>query len=648
MTSPHLADLIKNVDPVDALRLLVADLQALADRLGLKAQSRSLQKTLKATQERVLGPRTVVMLLGERAPLKRRFLERLLGPDLAAVPQPAAGCLRLEHGAEAECTVTMPQGLTAMLPLAQLSDFLARRGVEMPQQQLQTIRLPNPTLARGLAVIDTPPLGNGESAECLFPAAEQSDAWIFVLDTDHSLSESSLQLLRALPESASRLDMVVEGAESLSGEARLAARERLVTTLRERCNIPEPRLTLLASPSAEGEEGSFWQGRFTTFQSVMMLRGRERWLEATRAMVAEALADVSAEIDFELKDANLGLRQARLRLAQKDLHGLRSRFAGLARLDSERPRETPPALISAVLWPETKDMPAMRAPQPGQGTPMMPGEVPRATPGTIPAAIPGAIPGATPRSISDAHPDTHSDVHPNPIPDAEAAAMLTEEATPLVEQAGILPTAPGTATYVGFREERSPALPPKRGVSVKLSGSLARLLKPGAADARESAVTLPWRVAGFALVAAFAWLVLWAVWPRSRVPLREAADQWTYDRQASPAQTGNGVAASDGSENGAGNGQAATGAASLPAPASASAGPDATSSETFAANPANSAANGSTAGASAATRAQLPHTRTSATSSSRARKRRHRFLGLDRLWHWIRRENNPHSNSSER
>jgi hypothetical protein len=37
----------------------------------------------------------------------------------------------------------------------------------------------------------------------------------------------------------------------------------------------------------------------------MMRRGRERWMAATRAVVMDALSEVGAEIDFELKSVGL-------------------------------------------------------------------------------------------------------------------------------------------------------------------------------------------------------------------------------------------------------------------------------------------------------------------------------------------------------
>src|SRR5882757_1878260 len=127
MTSPPLTDQTPREDPTEALRVLVADLLALTGRLELKERIPDLQATLKAAQERVCGPRALMMLLSEHAELKRRFLERLLGPDLALLPNPTTECTRLEYGAEPEQTVTMLQGQPAAPPLDPLESFLGRR-----------------------------------------------------------------------------------------------------------------------------------------------------------------------------------------------------------------------------------------------------------------------------------------------------------------------------------------------------------------------------------------------------------------------------------------------------------------------------------------------------------------------------------------
>src|ERR1700759_2454957 len=156
MTSPPLTDQKPREDPTEGLRVLVSDLQSLAGRLELKERIPGLQTALKSAQERVSGPRALVMLLSEHAELKRRFLERLLGPNLALVPNPATECIRLEYGSEPESTVTMSQAAStpAALPLDPLQSFLSRgigddapdSIVDTPSHAIQTIRLPNPTL----------------------------------------------------------------------------------------------------------------------------------------------------------------------------------------------------------------------------------------------------------------------------------------------------------------------------------------------------------------------------------------------------------------------------------------------------------------------------------------------------------------------
>jgi hypothetical protein len=66
----------------------------------------------------------------------------------------------------------------------------------------------------------------------------------------------------------------------------------------------------------------------------MMLRGRQHWLEVTRTVVSDALAEVSTEIEFALKSIAPGLREGRLRLGMRDLAGLRTRFDELERLET--------------------------------------------------------------------------------------------------------------------------------------------------------------------------------------------------------------------------------------------------------------------------------------------------------------------------
>jgi hypothetical protein len=612
MTSPQPTDQKPRIDPVEALRVLVADLRALAERMALKEHNRSLQQTLKAAQERVSGPRAVVMLLGEHEDLKRRFLERLLGPNLAQVPKTTTVCTRLEYGAQPECSVSMPQGLTAVLPLNQLEAFLVRhadRQVERDtmEKTVRTIRLPNPTLKGDLAVIDTPIVESMEPAASLLECAAQANVWIFVLQADHELSEASYALLRRLPERGARLEMVVEGAEALNAEERLAARERLMRTLSERCNIEAPRLTLIASAATEGDAESFWHGRFATFHSVMMLRGRERSLEATRAVVAGALSAVGTEIDSELKSIGLGLRHARLRLGMKDLDGLRTRFHELRHLDCPPPLDANAAHEkAAAIQPAAGNLPLMRAEA---------------------MAAAAMIPRSMDVQATDAaKPGSLIDRAQNGDGVASAAPEKTDTSTvaPPFGWPAVVPE----PTFVSFRRPTADARP-KSGLAVNFSETLTRLVPRGAA-AGGGKITLPQRIAGAALATSFVCLILWALAPRGFLFGHEAPSEWEYHPPEKAASASHVAPATT-----------AAPYVSLPQPGDASSLPDPAGRQT----PNIPAAPLRKRSAAIRTPLLRPIPSGAAAGVSRSTKRHHRhLLGLGKLWHWVRhphRQNHP-------
>jgi hypothetical protein len=591
MTSPHLTDPKPPIDSADALRVLVADLRALAERLAIKEHSHNLLHTLKAAQERVSGPRAVVMLLGEHGDLKRRFLERLLGPNLAAVPNPTVVCTRLEYGSEPECTVSMPQGLTAVLPLDQLEAFRDRHTRE---ETTQIIRLPNPALKDDLVVIDTPVVESSQPAASVLACAEQSDAWIFVLHPDHELTEASQALLRQLPVHGTRLEMVVEGAETLTAEARLTARERLMQTLREQCNIETPRLTLVASAPTEGDEEIFWHGRFATFHSVMMRRGRERRMEATRAMVMNVLSEVGAEIDLELKSLGLGLRHARLRLGMKELDELRTRFYALGQLNGQHPPDPAPnAKTSDTKAADTKPQNIQPA---------------AASLSAAEAAAPELPPLITP----------HAE-------EIMAAAPVETSTSSFAEPAAVAEPA-FASFYRTSADVRS-----ERRLSINFNEKVNRLIRHSKAS-KYGKVTLPKRIGGVALAVAFVCFILWALAPRGSLFGHEAPSEWEYQPAAKQSVASPSAAM-----------PAAASSVSLPQPDAGSL-PDPAATETLVipSRPLTKH--------SGAIRTPLlrPIPSNSTAGAPRPAKRHHRhLLGLGKLWHWVRHGHSKHSESNQ-
>jgi hypothetical protein len=674
MTLPPLTDQkVPRVDPIEALRVLVAELRALVARLELKDRAH-LQETLNAAQERVCGPRAVVLLLGEHEELKRRFLERLLGPNLTHLPSPTTVCTRLEYGTEPESMVAKPQQMPATAPLDPLENFLGRRitsdptssiPISMPgeapivnpigdtseeteeeAQPMQLIRLPNPTLQGGLAVIDTPAVESGQPAAHVLECAEQADAWIFVLNADHALSEASQTLLSRLPERGARLEIVVENADSLSGEERLAARDRLMRTLRERCNIESPRLTLVASAATEGDEGNFWHGRFATFHSVMMLRGREHWMAGTRALVLDALSQVGAEIDLELKSVVPGVRHARLRLGMKDLDGLRTRFSALGTVDGEQPVEAktadptpdpqPAATIpqqSRLDWSAGMDGQATKAEAVDGLSPMTilaeaiasiaPG--PAGTAATSPkedaeaamlASVRDAVMGAEKQpEIAIRHAESVTSGSP---------AAQTGAAKPVVtavQSAVALPARPVPAEPAsGLLREPADKVRPKRGVSVHLSGSLRQLV-PHSATAQSGTVRLLKRIAWVALVIAFICLILWALAPRGFLFGQEPPAEWDF-QQPKPALASRAVPAPPGDAD-----------AAAPQPGGTSSLPE-TSGPATPNIPATALVKHKGVVRVPLVR-PIPSDATAGVPQQTKRHHRH-LLGLGKLWHWVR------------
>lgn len=575
-------------DPAEALRPLVAELRALVDRLELKDDDASLARALHAAHEQVAGPHAVVMLLGERDATKHRFLERLLGviPEL---PRPTAVCTRLEYGAPAECTVTMPLGLTTAMPLAELASFRGDR-------TMLSIRLPNPALKGGLALIDTPAAEQGEPDAHALGCSEEVDAWIFVLDADHALSEQGEAWLRALPEGGERLELVVENAQSLDSAERMAARERLMETLHEHCGIHAPRLTLVAAEGAENGDEHYWHGRFATFHSVMMQRGREHRLQQTQAAVGKALEKVETAIDAELKSIPPGPRQARLRLGKKELAALQARLQ-----EPETQRRAAPQSSLGGIWAGASEAGKTSRPE-SHSSPLT----------LLAEAMAAAMAPESAEAAEIARMTTPALAQPEEAATSVIAGK-SAEATAFVEEsqrAAEPLTRPALTTSFSTLAAQGR---PRRGLSVHFSAGLRRLLR----DRR-----FAWwrRAIGFAIAVALLCLILWALSPRGFFFTREAPLSWEYHPpQPAAAEHVAGQLPDD---------------TDPPDPDAAAALPDTRTEELPRLHTAPLEK------PSAAIRMPLPHPIPSGAQAGVApRTRRHHrhLLGLDKLWHWIRR-----------
>jgi hypothetical protein len=356
--------------------------------------------------------------------------------------------------------------------------------------------------------------------------------------------------------------------------------------------------------------------------------------------VLDALSQVAAEIDLELKSVAQGVRHARLRLGMKDLDGLRTRFSGL--VDGERPGETktadpqPAAAIpqqSRLDWSAGMDGPttnaeavdglspltmlakaiAALAPEPAgaEATPPM-GDAADGVPDAVRDAVMGV---AKQSEIAIRHAESVTSRFP-------AAQIGT--AKPVVtpaQSAAALPARPAPAEPASVRS-REPAVKvrPKRGVSVHLSGSLRQLV-PRSTIAESGTVRLLKRIAWVALVIAFICLILWALAPRGFLFGHEPPAEWDF-QQPKPALASRAAPAPPGDAD-----------AGAPQPGGASSLPDTAG----AATPNIPAA--ALMKHKGTVRIPLVHPIPSDATAGvpQHTKRHHRhLLGLGKLWHWVR------------
>ncbi len=478
-----------SADPAADLRLLLSDLQWLVERLGLKEQSRGLSQTLKAAQDQLAGPRAVALLLAERADLKRRFLERLLGP-VPELPECIDAVCRLEYGREPECVVQLPEGLTAVLPLHQVREFLERRGADLPANATRLAHLPSPALERGLAVVDTPPLA-AMNAESLAPLLEQADAWLLIVAPECTLQPGTEALLRTLPDRGARLAILIEEGGAINAAAAVAARESLAKRLAD-CGLGEARLTPLDGGGPQAESSAV-----ADLQASLVDRGRQRWLAQVRATIGEAFEEVESVTELEVKLAGLSLRQVRLRRGLKDLEALRLRFAEL------RERENAPEAATTT------------------------GTAPTAPAQTASASVEVSGMAAQPLFVrftgSAEQSDASAERRPGWREQMRRVAGMKVRLRRRERRTD--PQAPGPAASAGIADG---------SVFRRPYRSRAEGARKTDSDAPRVGHGWPMQVLGGGLTVGFVCLLLWAFWPHS--PVRpEDGGQWNYQPPAPAA-----------------------------------------------------------------------------------------------------------------
>ncbi|MFD0365454.1 dynamin family protein [Nocardia sp. GCM10030253] len=165
---------------------------------------------LEAATDRVRDPRRRIVIAGQLDQGKSRFVNALLNLDICPVGDDATTTVTtvLSHGAEprAELVVTGPGGgqeARIPVPINEIGAITARSPLAEGRRILRLeIQVPNPLLADGIVLVDTPGVGgHGSSyAASVLGMVPAADAVLVLSDASTELTEPELAFLRQVRE----------------------------------------------------------------------------------------------------------------------------------------------------------------------------------------------------------------------------------------------------------------------------------------------------------------------------------------------------------------------------------------------------------------------------------------------------------------
>jgi hypothetical protein len=251
MVSINSNDRYKFIDVLRSMRSLIDQLLETVNRFQLD-ESRKLVRSLNHLEKRTTLPQLKLAIVGDSHESKDKLLYSLVCANLQGLALPAREitCLYLAFGSEPECAVTLTNGMTARLPIAELPEFVGSQASFAAFKKF-TVRIPNEVLRAGVIVIDTPTLLEKELAPCTRTALEEADACLLVVKNSDELSTSVVPFLREARIHFQKFFVVLD-SPSQQGES------NLVRKIQELTGIPDARMVavpLCELPSNEDYSG---------------------------------------------------------------------------------------------------------------------------------------------------------------------------------------------------------------------------------------------------------------------------------------------------------------------------------------------------------------------------------------------------------
>jgi small GTP-binding protein len=323
-----------------AIRGVLADLGALAERAGLPFVARDVKETRLPKLD---DERFTVVVLGEFNHGKSTFINALLGaPVLPTGITPTTAVLsHVTHGARATATLVGEDGARKTIAGSALGDWLTVDGLaaqsgkggkngkdgrgEAPAFHHVELTQPVALLENQLTIVDTPGVNdiNEQRAEITYGYLPRADAAVFLLDATQILTASERQFLeeRILRSTRDRLLFVVAKTDLLS-DAELAetlafARKHLAAI------VPEPQIFPVSAKRAlAGDRAGSGMEAFVAALGATVENQRRRLLldhalaDATRvsAFMRQSLAIHRKSLELPLPELEQRIGRARERL----------------------------------------------------------------------------------------------------------------------------------------------------------------------------------------------------------------------------------------------------------------------------------------------------------------------------------------------
>jgi small GTP-binding protein len=318
-----------------AIRGVLADLGALAERAGLPYIARDVRETRLPKLD---DERFTVVVLGEFNHGKSTFINALLGAPVlpTGITPTTAALAHITHGARATATLIGEDGARKTIAGSALADWLTVDGLAgqsgkggkpgaPPAFHHVELTQPVALLENQLTIVDTPGVNdiNEQRAEITYGYLPRADAAVFLLDATQILTASERQFLeeRILRSTRDRLLFVVAKTDLLS-EAELAetlafARKHLAAI------VPEPAIFPVSAKRAlAGDRAGSGMDAFVAALGATVENQRRRLLldhalaDATRvsAFVRQSLAIHKKSLELPLPELEQRIGRAHQRL----------------------------------------------------------------------------------------------------------------------------------------------------------------------------------------------------------------------------------------------------------------------------------------------------------------------------------------------